>query len=128
MGRASRVGDGRPRGVGPQDAAERVPAPAGEPAPGTRLSGPDLQEEIGSVSPDTPCREQPDLLVDFSRTTPLKKKTTAAKALCTRCPVSDACTDYAIANDYRDGIWGGLTVDERDQLARERATAIADEN
>ncbi|MFF9391995.1 WhiB family transcriptional regulator [Streptomyces griseoluteus] len=123
MGRASRVGDGRPRGVGPQDAAERVSAPAREPAPGTRLSGPDLQEEVGSVSPDTPCREQPDLLVDSSRTTPLKKKTTAAKALCARCPVS-----LAIASDYRDGIWGGLTVDERDQLARERATAIADEN
>ncbi|MFE5190057.1 WhiB family transcriptional regulator [Streptomyces sp. NPDC056628] len=82
------------------------------------------------VNPDTPCREQPDLLVDSSRTTPLKKKTTAAKALCTRCPLSDACTDYAIANDYRDGIWGGLTVDERDQLTRERASAIAiaDEN
>ncbi|MEV6667077.1 WhiB family transcriptional regulator [Streptomyces nigra] len=51
------------------------------------------------VNPDTPCREQPDLLVDASRTTPLKKKTTAAKALCTRCPLSDACTDYAIANE-----------------------------
>ncbi|MFD7389296.1 WhiB family transcriptional regulator [Streptomyces sp. NPDC059852] len=63
-----------------------------------------------------------------SRTTPLKKKTTAAKALCTRCALSDACTDYAIANASRDGIWGGLTVDERDQLTRERATAIADEN
>ncbi|GHF35025.1 WhiB family transcriptional regulator [Streptomyces griseoluteus] len=60
---------------------------------------------------------------------PLKKKTTAAKALCARCPVSDACTAFAIGNDSRDGIWGGgLTVDERDQLARERATAIADEN
>ncbi|MGV9240212.1 hypothetical protein [Streptomyces nigra] len=52
------------------------------------------------VNPDTPCREHPDLLVDTSRTTPLKKKTTAAKALYTRCPLSDAaCTDYAIANE-----------------------------
>ncbi|MGV9574447.1 WhiB family transcriptional regulator [Streptomyces nigra] len=86
-------------GVGPQDAAERVPSSAREPAPGTRLSGPDLQEEVGLVNPDTPYREQPDLLVDASRTTPLKKKTTAAKALCTHCPLSDACTDHAIANE-----------------------------
>ncbi|WP_333754161.1 WhiB family transcriptional regulator [Streptomyces sp. IBSBF 3352] len=58
-----------------------------------------LEEEVGLVNPDTPYREQPDLLVDASRTTPLKKKTTAAKALCTRCPLSDACTDHAIANE-----------------------------
>lgn len=74
------------------------PHPRGNPLPHTP-SGPALQEEIGLVNPDTPCREQPDLLVDASRTTPLKKKTTAAKALCTRCPLSDACTDYAIANE-----------------------------
>ncbi|WP_107096688.1 WhiB family transcriptional regulator [Streptomyces sp. JHA19] len=86
-------------GVGPQDAAKRVPVSTREPPPSTRLSGPDLQEEVGLVNPDTPCREQPDLLVDASRTTPLKKKTTAAKALCTHCPLSDACTDYAIANE-----------------------------
>ncbi|MFD6312029.1 MULTISPECIES: WhiB family transcriptional regulator [Streptomyces] len=99
MGRASRVEDSRPTGVDPQDAAKRVPASTREPAPGTRPSGPDLQEEVGLVNPNTPYREQPDLLVDASRTTPLKKKTTAAKALCTRCPLSDACTDYAIANE-----------------------------
>ncbi|MFF4726404.1 WhiB family transcriptional regulator [Streptomyces mirabilis] len=80
-------------------------------------------DAVPTHSPDTPCRERPDLFVDSSRTTPLKEKTTAAKALCARCPVRDACTDYAIANDYRDGIWGGLTVDERDQRAQARVTA-----
>ncbi|MFF0092755.1 WhiB family transcriptional regulator [Streptomyces canus] len=73
--------------------------------------------------PETPCKERPELFVDSSRTTPLKETTNAAKALCARCPVRQACTDYAIDNDYRDGIWGGLTVDERDQLARERVAA-----
>ncbi|MEU2588990.1 WhiB family transcriptional regulator [Streptomyces avermitilis] len=84
---------------------------------------PHFLDAVPTHSPHTPCREQPDLFVDSSRTTPLKEKTTQAKTLCGRCPVRDACTDYAIANDYRDGIWGGLTVNERDQLARERATA-----
>lgn len=65
-------------GAGPQDAAARAPAPAREPAPGTHLSGPDPQDEVRLVNPGTPCREQPDLLVDAIRTTPLKKKTTAA--------------------------------------------------
>ncbi|AWE54353.1 hypothetical protein DC008_35010 [Streptomyces nigra] len=59
---------------------------------------------------------------------PAQEEEDRSQGLCTGCPLSDACTDYAIANDYRDGIWGGLTVDERDQLTRERATAIADEN
>ncbi|WP_374207332.1 WhiB family transcriptional regulator [Streptomyces sp. FB2] len=59
---------------------------------------------------------------------PAQEEEDRSQGLCTRCPLSDACTDYAIANDYRDGIWGGLTVDERDQLTRERATVIADEN
>ncbi|MEV7451399.1 WhiB family transcriptional regulator [Streptomyces nigra] len=99
VGRASRVGHSQPRGADPRDTAARVPRICAGTSSRTRLSGPDLQEEVGLVNPDTPCREQPDLLVDASRTTPLKKKTTAAKALCTRCPLSDACTDHAIANE-----------------------------
>ncbi|MFJ4031526.1 WhiB family transcriptional regulator [Streptomyces griseoluteus] len=100
----------------------------GNPRPAPAFRGRTSKRRSDRPARTPPCREQPDLFVDSSRTTPLKKKTTAAKALCARCPVSDACTDFAIPNDYRDGIWGGLTVDERDQLARERATAIADEN
>ncbi|PWI16034.1 hypothetical protein DI272_19070 [Streptomyces sp. Act143] len=84
---------------------------------------PHFLDAVPSTQPATPCKDRPDLFVDSSRTTPQKDKTTAAKALCARCPVRAACTDYAIANDFRDGIWGGLTVDERDQLARDRTTA-----
>lgn len=84
---------------------------------------PHFLNDVPGLWPDTPCKERPELFVDSSRTTPLKDTTTAAKALCARCPVRDACADYAINNDYRDGIWGGLTVDERAQRAQPPVTA-----
>ncbi|MFI2434716.1 WhiB family transcriptional regulator [Streptomyces sp. NPDC018693] len=73
--------------------------------------------------PETPCKERPDLFVDSSRAIPLKPARDAAKERCARCPVREACADYAIDNGIRDGIYGGLTVDERDQRARQQATA-----
>ena len=40
----------------------------------------------------------------------------AAKAVCSRCPVVGACLDLALALDMRDGVFGGLTEDERQPL------------
>ncbi|WP_371551537.1 WhiB family transcriptional regulator [Streptomyces sp. NBC_00554] len=37
----------------------------------------------------------------------------AAKAICGSCPVKKACFDYALDNEIRHGMWGGLTEDER---------------
>ena len=36
-----------------------------------------------------------------------------AKAVCATCPVVAACRTYALVNDERFGIWGGLTERER---------------
>ncbi|MER5822150.1 WhiB family transcriptional regulator [Streptomyces mirabilis] len=36
-----------------------------------------------------------------------------AKAICGSCPVKKACFDYALDNEIRHGMWGGLTEDER---------------
>ncbi len=49
-------------------------------------------------------RAGPALLVDSSRTTPLKEQTDKAKAYCADCHVREACANYAITNDFRDGI------------------------
>jgi WhiB family redox-sensing transcriptional regulator len=39
-----------------------------------------------------------------------------AKAGCKRCPFELKCAAVAIEKNERHGIWGGLTVDERDAL------------
>lgn len=37
----------------------------------------------------------------------------AAKDICARCPVREACLRYAVTTGQAYGIWGGLTADER---------------
>ena len=41
-----------------------------------------------------------------------------AKRICTSCEVRDQCLEYALANDERFGIWGGLSERERRKLKR----------
>ena len=41
-----------------------------------------------------------------------------AKAVCASCTVSAECLDYAIDNDERFGIWGGLSERERRQIKK----------
>lgn len=43
-----------------------------------------------------------------------------AKRTCRACPVRNECLNYAIENDEREGVWGGLDEDERAQLRRRR--------
>jgi WhiB family redox-sensing transcriptional regulator len=44
--------------------------------------------------------------------------TREAKRICLGCEVRDVCLDYALANDERFGIWGGLSERERRRLKR----------
>ncbi len=44
-----------------------------------------------------------------------------AKAICGRCPVSEACLKFAIQNSERFGIWGGLTFRQRIRVKIERS-------
>lgn len=37
---------------------------------------------------------------------------------CERCPAKAECLDYAVKADEREGLWGGLTRDERRDLRR----------
>jgi WhiB family redox-sensing transcriptional regulator len=43
-----------------------------------------------------------------------------AKKICASCEVKSQCLDYALENDERFGIWGGLSERERRKL-RKRA-------
>lgn len=42
-----------------------------------------------------------------------------AKRICEGCEVRSACLEYALQNDERFGIWGGLSERERRRLRRE---------
>ena len=42
-----------------------------------------------------------------------------AKRICEGCEVRSECLEYALANDERFGIWGGLSERERRKLRRE---------
>lgn len=44
--------------------------------------------------------------------------TREAKRICLGCDVKDECLEYALANDERFGIWGGLSERERRRLKR----------
>ncbi len=41
-----------------------------------------------------------------------------AKRICTTCEVKAECLEYALQNDERFGIWGGLSERERRKLRR----------
>ena len=44
--------------------------------------------------------------------------TREAKRICMQCDVREQCLDYALENDERFGIWGGLSERERRKLKR----------
>lgn len=43
-------------------------------------------------------------------------KVIKAKMICLGCPVQNKCLDFAIKNNIEEGIFGGLTFDERKSL------------
>jgi WhiB family transcriptional regulator, redox-sensing transcriptional regulator len=44
--------------------------------------------------------------------------TREAKRICQQCEVRQDCLEYALENDERFGIWGGLSERERRKLKR----------
>lgn len=48
----------------------------------------------------------------------LDSKIRYAKQLCRQCPVREDCVRWAVDTHVSDGVWGGLTVEERNQWAK----------
>jgi Transcription factor WhiB len=38
-----------------------------------------------------------------------------AVSICKTCPIKFACLEYALANDFQEGVWGGLSATDRAQ-------------
>jgi len=51
--------------------------------------------------------------------------TREAKRVCAGCPVRLQCLEYALGNDERFGIWGGLSERERRRLRLSRRIALS---
>jgi WhiB family transcriptional regulator, redox-sensing transcriptional regulator len=47
-----------------------------------------------------------------------------AKSACKRCPLVNACLEYAVKDSSLDGIWGGTTPKERRNMRRRRRVLI----
>lgn len=43
-----------------------------------------------------------------------------AKSICASCPVKPQCASWALNTRQADGIWGGLTVNERGRILRQQ--------
>ena len=56
---------------------------------------------------------------------PKGQRAAPAKGICQQCSVRRACLDYAIANEIIDGVWGGLSPQERTVIIMGRRRARA---
>ena len=88
-----------------------------------RLGIPGLRPQ--PVDDDNPLSWQTDALcaqTDPEAFFPEKGGSTRdAKRICTTCEVKAQCLEYALQNDERFGIWGGLSERERRRLRRTRS-------
>ncbi len=52
------------------------------------------------------------------------QSTDRAKAICAGCEVKTECADYAIDMGIRPGIWGNMTLRQRQRVERARTTEV----
>jgi WhiB family transcriptional regulator, redox-sensing transcriptional regulator len=65
----------------------------------------------------------PDLFFPISGSGPARAQVDRAKAVCSGCPVRSDCLRYALAAGPLQGVWGGLTEEERRLLRQREAKA-----
>lgn len=52
--------------------------------------------------------------------------TAPATSVCQNCEVRGECLEYALANDIRHGIWGGMSDNDRRRASRQRRRAAGE--
>lgn len=62
------------------------------------------------------ARVDADLFFPVPHTPGWQKQTQDAKKVCGRCPVREACLEWALATRQPAGVWGGLSEAERREL------------
>jgi len=67
--------------------------------------------------------EDPELFFPIGTTEPAFRQIELAKEVCHRCEVIDTCLSWAIETRQDNGVWGGMSADERRALKRRTARA-----
>jgi WhiB family redox-sensing transcriptional regulator len=67
--------------------------------------------------------EDPELFFPIGNGEPALRQIEKAKVVCRRCEVVEACLSWAMESRQEDGVWGGLSADERRALKRRDARA-----
>ena len=67
--------------------------------------------------------ENPELFFPIGNTNPAFHQINKAKVICRGCEVADTCLRCAMHSHQDDGVWGGLSADERRALKRRNARA-----
>lgn len=74
----------------------------------------ELSEQKKDWQPCAACHDAPPDLFFFDN----EESNTIAKKICSTCPVRKQCLEYALAIRPSDGVWGGLTADERHKVQK----------
>jgi len=67
--------------------------------------------------------ESPELFFPIGNARPALLQVEAAKAVCRLCAVAGTCLSWAIEARQDEGVWGGMSEDERRSLKRRTARA-----
>jgi WhiB family redox-sensing transcriptional regulator len=65
----------------------------------------------------------PELFFPISYSGPALRQVAQAKAICARCPIQRECLRYALDAGSIQGVWGGMTEEERRRLTRRERRA-----
>jgi WhiB family redox-sensing transcriptional regulator len=60
--------------------------------------------------------EETELFFPLGTSGPALAQIEQAKEICRRCKVAPQCLEWALATNQHDGVWGGLSEDERRAL------------
>ena len=111
-----------PRGTRPE------PDPAAATAGATPQNRPQPEHDERHWQAAAACRGNAAALFDFAhdeRGPSGRARVSAAKQVCVACTVRAQCLQFALAHAEPHGIWGGLTPQEREQLARGKQSGPA---
>ena len=66
----------------------------------------------------------PELFFPVGKAAPARQQIEEAKAVCHRCEVRESCLDWALTAGQDQGVWGGLSEDERRRTRRRHHVTV----